>query len=137
MRRALLLWVALLPGAASADTLTFFHTPSGNIQCLGVVGATGSFVDCDIFETATGRPALPRPPACDLDWGHRYTVGEAGPGGMGCVGDTVADPNGAVLPYGATLGFGAITCSSGEHGLECVNADGRGFFLSRASQRVF
>ena len=133
MPRALLLPLLLLAGAASADTLTTFQTPSGNIQCLGGEGAYGTFVDCDIFETATGRPALPMPADCDLDWGHRYTVGETGPGGMGCVGD----PNGAVLPYGQSFRFGAITCSSSEQGLECVNAEGRGFFLSRAAQRVF
>ena len=56
---------------------------------------------------------------------------------MGCAGDTVRHSGGAVLPYGHSLSFGAIVCTSSEQGLECVNGEGRGFFLSRAAQRIF
>ena len=47
------------------------------------------------------------------------------------------DPNGAVLPYGSVARFGGIACQSSERGLECRNAQGGGFFLSRAAQQLF
>jgi hypothetical protein len=39
--------------------------------------------------------------------------------------------------YGVTGAFGDITCHSARTGFECRNAEGRGFFLSRARQSVF
>ena len=124
-----------LGGAARADTLTAFHTPSGNIHCLGLAGEGGAVMDCEIIES--DAPLQPRPAGCDLDWGHRFLVTEVTPGEMVCAGDTVRDPHGAVLPYGSSLGLGRITCTSTREGLECVNPSGHGFFLSRRQQRVF
>ena len=124
-----------LGGAAGADTLTAFHTPSGNIHCLGLVGEGGALVDCEIVETE--GPIPPRPADCELDWGRRFLVTEVTGGERICAGDTVRDPHGAVLPYGSSLGLGAITCLSTREGLECFNPEGHGFFLSRRLQRVF
>nr|WP_297971004.1 DUF6636 domain-containing protein [uncultured Amaricoccus sp.] len=39
--------------------------------------------------------------------------------------------------YGRALDFRDIFCQSSRNGLECRNADGHGFFLSRARQSVF
>ena len=135
--RAALLATALLAFAegAGADTLTAFHTPSGNIHCLGLVGEGGALVDCEIVETEGSLP--PRPAGCELDWGHRFLVTEGTSGEMVCAGDTVRDPHGAVLPYGSSLSLGAVTCLSTREGLECFNPSGHGFFLSRRLQRVF
>ncbi|EYD77303.1 hypothetical protein Rumeso_01010 [Rubellimicrobium mesophilum DSM 19309] len=137
MTRALLLAVALVPAGAAADTLTFFRTPSDNIHCMGVQGADGTFVDCEILQRNDSRPLMPRPADCDLEWGDRFTVSSTGPAGLGCHGDTVRDPNGAVLPYGQAVRFGPIACSVTEQGLTCQNASGHGFFLSRAAQQLF
>ena len=137
MRLVLLLALAFPAGVARADTLTAFHTPSGNIHCLGIMGAEGAFVDCELIERDNPVPLLARPADCDLDWGQRFTISEAGPAAMACHGDTVRDPNGAVLPYGASLRFGSIACASSERGLECRNASGHGFFLSRARQALY
>jgi hypothetical protein len=135
--RALLLALALLAGPARADTLTSFRTPSGNIHCMGIESADGTFVDCEILQRNDSRPLLPRPADCDLDWGSRFTVASTGPAGLACHGDTVQDPNGAVLAYGQAVRFGPIACSATEQGLTCQNASGHGFFLSRAVQQLF
>jgi hypothetical protein len=137
MIRAILL-AALLPlaGAARADTLIPFHTPSGNIHCMGLVGEGGSLVDCEIIELGTA-PLRPCPADCDLDWGHRFLLGVRTHGEMVCAGDTVRDPHGMVLPYGSRAQFGQITCASSERGLECRNPSGGGFFLSRTRQALY
>ena len=136
MRAARLAAALLALGTgAGADTLTAFHTPSGNIHCLGLVGGGGAVVDCEIVETDAALP--PRPADCDLDWGHRFLMTEVTPGERVCAGDTVRDPHGAVLPYGSSLSLGAVTCLSTREGLECFNPSGHGFFLSRRLQRVF
>ena len=139
MRRAPLLALALLPlgSLAPAETLTAFHAPSDNIHCLHVEDAEGNFVDCEILETDSAEPLVPRPSDCDQGWGHRFLVEDVGPARMVCAGDTVQDPAGAVLPHGQGIRFGAVTCASSEEGLECRNAEGYGFFLSRAMQQVF
>lgn len=127
--------VAVLPGAGRADTLIPFHTPSGNIHCMGLVGEGGALVDCEVIDLA-GPPAAARPADCEGDWGHRFLVGSRTRGEMVCAGDTVRDPYGMVLPYGSEGRFGDIACRSSEQGLSCRNPAGHGFTLSRARQVV-
>lgn len=132
--RALLLGLLLAaPLPAAAQGLTGFQTPSGNIHCLG---GDGWGVDCEILSMDTG-PLLARPWDCDLEWGSRFAVGPSGSAGMVCAGDTVRDPSHAVLPYGSSLRVGGVTCTSRESGLECRNAQGHGFRLSRGGQSLF
>jgi hypothetical protein len=131
--RALLALALLAAAPAAAQDLIAFRTPSGNIHCMG--GADWG-VDCELVRMDTG-PLLARPWDCDLDWGQRFAVGPAGQAGMVCHGDTVQDPNGAVLPYGSSLAVGGVTCTSRESGLECRNAQGHGFRLSRGGQSLF
>lgn len=130
-----LLPLLLLAAPARADTLIPFHTPSGNIHCMALVGEGGSLVDCEILET-DAPPPLPRPADCELDWGSRYLLGVRTRGEMACAGDTVRDPHGMVLPYGSSALFGEIACTSSERGLECRNPAGGGFVLSRARQEL-
>lgn len=127
MRLAIL--AALLATPAAAEV---FQTPSGNVQCYGEAG----FVDCEVIVSETAPPE-PRPADCDLDWGHRFSVADRGPGVMVCHGDTVRGTGYPVLPYGSSLRFGAVTCTSEERGLTCVNPEGGGFLVSRRDQRLF
>ena len=78
-----------------------------------------------------------RPAWCHVDWGYGISLARTGRAYVLCAGDTVQDPNGLVLPYGQTARFGAVRCTASEQGLECRNGDGHGFFLSRATQRIF
>jgi hypothetical protein len=124
--------LALLAGPAAAE---FFQTPSGNVHCYGQ-GGPDAFVDCEVLETTAG-PLLARPRDCDMDWGRRFSVAAAGPAGLVCAGDTLRDAGSPVLPYGSTLSFGPIACTSSETGLRCRNPEGRGFALARGGQQLF
>jgi hypothetical protein len=54
-----------------------------------------------------------------------------------CAGDTVATPGAPILDYGRSYAAGGITCRSERSGMTCTNAQGSGFSLSRARQRLF
>lgn len=125
----------LLSGAAKADLLYGFQSPSGNIHCLAYEGAEGGEIRCDALKLTPSYPK--RPADCDLDWGHAFAVATTGKAYLACVGDTVADPNNEVLPYGEALTFGGISCVSAKTGMTCTNAEGRGFSLAKARQELF
>lgn len=113
-----------------------FSTPSKNIYCTYFKGDGPTSLRCDIQKVSNRLP--PRPRDCDLDWGRAFEVTEgARTASRICVGDTVADPGVRVLPYGQTWQRGGFTCQSSESGLTCRNANGAGFELSRAAQRIF
>jgi hypothetical protein len=132
--RALILVLALVAGPAVADEFLFFKSPSGNIGCMLMTGAWNG-ARCDIFELTMSYPI---PPAdCDLDWGHAFEVPAFGRAGAVCAGDTVADPGAFVLGYGKEVTLGGVTCTSASSGMSCVNAQGHGFSLARARQRLY
>ncbi len=135
MLRVLATLLLFATPAVAQDYVTF-QTPSGNIQCLAWDSGGENFVDCELRQMATS-PLQRRPAGCELDWGRRFAVAATGPAEMVCAGDTVQDPDGLVLPYGQTATFGAVRCTSREAGLECRNAEGHGFLLSRARQELF
>lgn len=128
-----LLAVAPIATPAAAQDSLSFRSPSGNIHCM-IWMLDPPHARCDILESTSSFPA---PRDCDLDWGTAFGVGPTGRGEPWCVGDTVADPNGLVLPYGRSVTLGPFTCSSAETGMTCVNAQGGGFTVARAAQRVF
>ena len=123
--------------AADADELTSFHTPSKNIHCLAIEGDNGASIDCEVLAKAKMAPIAPRPADCDLEWGNRFELEETGRGYLACTGDTVRDNAGLELEYGKSFTIGHISCTASEKGLECLNAEGHGIFLSKAKQRVF
>ena len=135
--RAISLILMLSAGAVVAD-VTPFQTPSGNIECYVGTGDGPSDIDCTIFNRA-GPPALPRPANCIAAWGHHFSMTERGKVQMKCgePGESNTAPGVASAPYGQTGEFGGIVCQSSRKGLECKNADGHGFFLSRKRQSVF
>jgi hypothetical protein len=131
---ALLLVALALPAVAPAATLRFFHSPSGNIDCL----VSSYQARCDIRSHTFTSP--PKPARCDLDWGQSIAVGKASRrGGFACIGDTVRDPTGKAkaLAYGRTLHAGTLHCTSQTAGMRCANARGHGFLVGRASYRLF
>lgn len=125
--------LACLAAHAAPAQEAVFQTPSGNITC-AIFDDGGTVARCDIrMFTST----LARPDDCELDWGYAFEVGATGGGYPLCAGDTVAVPGAAVLDYGDSLSRGGITCTSEPAGLTCTNAEGGGFSLSKARQRVF
>lgn len=126
--------------AALADELTFFRTPSGNIHCLAYDAEAGggtAGIDCEIRQITRRTLNVKRPADCDLEWGNRVGVREAGRAELICHGDTLATPDSRVLGYGRSFAMRGITCTSTEAGLECRNRQGRGFFLSKARQALY
>jgi Family of unknown function (DUF6636) len=118
---------------AAAGGLESFQSPSGNIGCyIGPEGAR-----CDIVERSW---TAPRPGDCpsQVDAGQGLEVGQSGPGRVVCAGDTALNPELRKLGYGADIHAGDFTCHSREDGVECLDdGDGRGFFISKQSYRLF
>ena len=133
------LLVAMLPLLAStpalADDYFGFQSPTGNIHCAMYTFDGRTEARCDLRSytpTYTKRPA-----GCEQDWGMAFGVGAAGKGELLCVGDTVRDPGNPVLPYGEAVSLGGISCVSAKTGMTCTNAEGHGFSVAKAKQKLF
>lgn len=112
-----------------------FQSPTGNIHCLMDAEGAFAYVRCDLRELV---PSHTRAPAdCDLDWGSAFAVEDQGKGYLAYVGDTVQDRRNPVLPYGEAISWGGISCVSARTGVTCTDADGHGFSVARARQKVF
>jgi hypothetical protein len=125
---------AAVPAGADAAT-AYFETPSRNIACAWHSSLGGS-LRCEIRSLL--RPMPPRPASCDVDWGYGISMGRTGRARVLCAGDTVRRQGSVrILAHGTTWRRGGFTCTSARAGLRCVNASGRGFFLSRERWRIF
>ena len=129
------LFTALLATPALADDFIYFHAPSGNIHCALMSGDYAG-VRCDM-QTLT--PSFRnRPTDCDLDWGDAFEVGPLDrQGQVICHGDTVINPQSMELGYGASASLGDFICTSEKSGMTCTNANGHGFSLAKARQKLF
>ncbi|MCC7320441.1 MAG: hypothetical protein IT542_05610 [Rubellimicrobium sp.] len=124
----------IAPMAAKAQDHVTFRAPSGNIHCMISVWEEGE-ARCEIREyTPSFRN---RPVWCEGDYGSAFAVGSFGAGEVLCITDTVYDQSSQVLPYGRRIALGGLTCASERSGMTCTNAEGHGFMVSRAVQRVF
>ena len=129
---ALLAAALALPAATPADTFRFFHSPSGNIDCV----VSGDFARCDIRARTFKAPR--RPASCDLEWGSTLTVArKSRRGAFGCVGDTARDPKAKALAFGRSIRVATMRCTSRIDGVRCHNGRGHGFLVGRAAYRLF
>ena len=137
MTRAALCLLALIIASppALADDYTGFQSPSGNIHCGIYQWQGGVEARCDLIDLV---PSFTKaPPGCDLDWGQAFSVDASGKGSLACVGDTVINPSAPVLAYGKGVSINGITCVSSQKGMTCTNAEGHGFQIARAKQKVY
>jgi hypothetical protein len=114
--------------------LTTFESPSRNIGCVVLDGTAR----CDI-EKRDWKPP-PHPSSCsqEVDFGQGLEVGESGPGGFVCAGDTAMDPSAPLLPYSSASVEGKFRCVSATTGMTCTDtATSHGFFISIQSYRAF
>lgn len=133
--KALTVCFLLCATPVMADDLLFFRSPTGNISCLI---ATGEYAvaRCDMRSLTPSFTAPP--PGCDLDWGSTFEVTlSARKGALGCVGDSVIDPDAVELGYGQTISLGGFDCTSERSGMTCTNPAGHGFTVSKARQTLF
>ncbi|MBU3031896.1 DUF6636 domain-containing protein [Paracoccus marinaquae] len=134
--RPLTVCLAMLAAPAGAEVFTF-ETPSGNIDCSVGIEQGTSDIQC-IIHDRSGDPALPRPADCKAAWGHHFSTLSSGRVTMACGGPGQNLKMFEVAGYGVTSAdWNGISCSSTRQGLDCRNADGHGFFLSRQVQRVY
>ena len=127
---------AALPLPAAAQGITAFHTPSGNIHCIGLPDESAA------SWTARSSPWTParssrRPSDCDLDWGQPLRGRGRRAGRHGLRRRHRARPLGRGPALRLLAAVGGVTCTSRESGLECRNAEGHGFALARRGQRLF
>jgi hypothetical protein len=125
----------ILAGPAFSDDYFGFQSPTGNIHCAMYRFNGTAEARCDLREYTPSYTR--RPPGCDLDWGMAFAVGATGKGVLACVGDTVQDPGNPVLPYGEAVSLGGISCVSAKTGMTCTNAEGHGFSVAKAKQKLF
>lgn len=138
MMRAMLtvLVLMVLPTLAIAQDSDAFRSPSNNIHCGYFTGDGPAVLRCDIRQVSNPQPRRPRD--CDLEWGKAFEISSRSrQGARICHGDTVANDGARVLAYGDTWQRGGFSCTSAQSGITCRNANGAGFELARAAQRVF
>ena len=123
--------LALLAFPHMASAQEGFQTPSGNVFCEVVEDA----LRCDLVDFSFAKP--PQPRGCDTDWGHAYSIGRRGGPDVLCAGDTVVNRGARRLNYGQRWDGVGVTCHAERSGLNCINADGRGFGFSRREINLF
>jgi hypothetical protein len=142
-RRAVLILIvafwAISARHANAQDSIGFKMPSNNIFCQ-VQGPYDDtpipYLRCDI-QKITSKPP-PRPKDCPLSWGDAFTIAQNGSlGARMCHGDTVRNDALMLLPYGSEWNQSGFVCKSATNGLTCTNAQGHGFMLSTAVQKIF
>ena len=135
MKLCAVLAAVILAGPASSQDYFGFQSPTGNIHCAMYVFDGTAEARCDLREYTPSYTK--RPAGCDLDWGMAFAVGASGRGVLACVGDTVQDPGNPVLTYGEAVSLGGISCVSAKTGMTCTNAEGHGFSVAKAKQKLF
>jgi hypothetical protein len=128
-------FMMLLAGPAAASEYIEFRSPTGNISCGLYSDGAESSVRCDMASLVPSYTAPP--PDCEFDWGSSFAVSKTGKGVLACVSDPAASPDAVVLPYGEAISFGGISCVSAKTGMTCTNAEGHGFSISKAKQRLY
>jgi hypothetical protein len=119
------------PPTPSSSETVFFQTPSGNIAC----ALRSDGVRCNIDRRDWSPP--PPPKYCNLDWGDAVELHRNGSTFL-CAGDTAADPDNPVLPYGEGAAVGSFLCESQKQKLVCVNVRTQhGFWLSVQEVNLF
>ncbi|MBU8545433.1 MULTISPECIES: DUF6636 domain-containing protein [Roseomonadaceae] len=117
--------LALLALPVAALAQEGFQMPSGNVFCEVEENA----LRCDLVDFTFARP--PQPADCETDWGHAYSLAARGTSRVLCAGDTVVNRGARRLRYGDRWDGVGVTCHAERTGLKCINAEGRGFELSR------
>ncbi len=118
-----------------AAPTNYFATPSGNIYC-ALTGIELNFLRCEIGSMLNPLPPQPYPGYCEFDWGAGLLLAQQDKPRILCISDTVRGGN-YTLPYGSVWENQGFKCLSQRTGLQCTNATGQGFFLSREKWIVF
>jgi hypothetical protein len=135
LKLSLSLAVAVLASPALADDYIGFQSPTGNIQCGIYRSDQMASARCDLMELV--QSYTKEPADCEFDWGRSFAVDDQGKGYVACVSDAVGDLSNPVLGYGEAVSLGGISCVSAKTGMTCTNAEGHGFTVAKAKQKVY
>ncbi len=128
--------LVVVPSSASASgSSKAFKTPDGNIVC-ALVGGTANGVTLGAARCGIRKANWSPPKSCPAGWEFVFLTTTLGvKGSPSCVEGTIAPK--AVLAIGKKTSLAGITCSSAKKGVTCIKANGHGFFISRASYKLF
>lgn len=121
------------PFTTEAGMLTHldFDSPDRNLHCgIRDTSDSGSYYGC-VLEHRTYRE--PAKGSCQQAFGKGFVAPFAGRPHAACRGDVLFDGETRrvpVLPSGASLSYGAITCSVSGNTVTCGNQRGDGFIVS-------
>lgn len=72
--------------ASNSDSFISFRTANNAIYCSGDIPDLNPRVEC--VTNIKGKPILPRPKDCELEWGELFSVGATGKASLVCASDT-------------------------------------------------
>ena len=146
----------LFQSSAFAQKLVFFSSPTKNINCIYeptqppnppyTKESADAYIRCDIMQFTPTLKLVPNQSKEDIEIFGKCTIAkmkafiiqEKGVQTKTyCPTDVPISDGQFVLDYGKSFTRGGLTCISQINGMMCQNGLGRGFFLSRSSQRLF
>lgn len=145
-------YALLLP--VHAEEAVFFSSPSKNIYCVydparaaqpPHLPRTEALIRCDIMQFTPTLSEVPTQTKdeiaalgkCTLRQMKAFVIAETATKSTTYCPTDMPGPEQFVLDYGKSYSKGGLTCLSEMKGMTCQNSLGHGFFLSRASQRLF
>ena len=150
------LFLLLSQVSSFAQPLFFFSSPTKNINCIYEPAqqpnppytkvSADAYIRCDIMQFSPTLKSVPQQSKedieifgkCTLSQMKAFIIQEKGVQTKTyCPTDVPISDGQFVLDYGKSFRRGALTCVSQMNGMTCENGLGRGFFLSRSSQRLF
>lgn len=119
-------------GAANADSLDQFITPSGNIGCL--IGPHGMV--CEIRDHSYAMPQ--RPADCHGNYGDVFGEDDGQPARITCHTDQPIDFHSRVVEYGQQVRQGNEVCTVTMKYVECTDTTtGHGFQVAREFYNIY
>ena len=141
---------------SSAQQLIFFSSPTKNINCMYeptqppnppyTKVSSDAYVRCDIMQFNPTLKSVPQQSKeeieifgkCTIAQMKAFIIQEKGVQTKTyCPTDVPISDGQFILDYEKNFTRGGLTCISQINGMTCQNGLGRGFFLSRSSQRLF
>lgn len=114
-----------------------FRAGNGRIYCGGDAKVSGLAQGVSCLTEIKGKPVLPRPNDCDLEWGGTFFLGKTGKADMVCHSDFPFNPKGRILKDGETVKGNGWQCTASSSKVICSNQDKHGFEISQKMKKLF
>ena len=114
-----------------------FRAGNGKIYCGGDAKTSDLAQGISCLTEIKGKPVLPRPKDCDLEWGGTFFLGKTGKADMVCQSDFPFNPKARILKDGETVKGNGWQCTASGSEVTCSNQDKHGFKVSQKMQKLF